>query len=218
MRQKLILFPFGGNALEAVDCLGDEFELIGFVDDSPEKYGRCGSFEVHSRELLERYPEAKVLAVPGSPTSYRRRRDTIASLGVCSERFAQVIHPRATVADRRNIGFNTLLMAGVVVTSNAQIGNHVCVLPNSVIHHDAVIHDHVLIGSNVTVAGHVIVGAQAYIGSGSTLIDHSEIGENALVGLGSNVIRPVPPGARVGGNPARELGRRAEGPLVRSAR
>ncbi|HME69067.1 MAG TPA: acetyltransferase [Myxococcota bacterium] len=205
MREKLILFPFGGNALEAVDCLGDEFELIGFVDDAPEKQGRSASFEVHSRELLERYPEAKVLAVPGSPTSYRRRRDTIAGLGVREERFARVIHPRATVANRRNVGFNTLLMAGVVVTSNAQIGNHVCILPNSVIHHDAVIRDHALIGSNVTVAGHVIVGAQSYIGSGSTLIDHSEIGENALVGLGSNVIRPVPPGARVVGNPAKEL-------------
>jgi len=206
MREKLILFPFGGNALEAVDCLGDEFELIGFIDDSPEKYERSDSFEVHSREFLERYPEARVLAVPGSPTSYRRRRDIIASLGIRKERFARVVHPRATVADRRNIGFNTLLMAGVVVTSNAQIGNHVCILPNSVIHHDAVIRDHALIGSNVTVAGHVIVGAQSYIGSGSTLIDHSEIGENALVGLGSNVIRAVPPGVRVAGNPARELG------------
>jgi len=205
MREKLILFPFGGNALEAVDCLGDDFELIGFIDDAPEKHGKCGCFEVHSRELLERYPEAKVLAVPGSPTSYLRRRETIATLKVRDERFARVIHPRATIADRRNIGFNTLLMAGVVVTSNAQIGNHVCILPNSVIHHDAVIQDHVLIGSNVTVAGHVIVGVQSYIGSGSTLIDHSAIGENALVGLGSNVIRPVPPGARVAGNPARQL-------------
>ena len=199
MREKLILFPFGGNALEAVDCLGDEFELIGFIDDSPEKYERSDSFEVHPREFLEHYPEAKVLAVPGSPTSYRRRGDIIASLGIRNERFARVVHPRATVADRRNIGFNTLLMAGVVV------GNHVCILPNSVIHHDAVIRDHALIGSNVTVAGNVVVGAQSYIGSGSTLIDHSEIGDNALVGLGSNVIRAVPPGARVAGNPAREL-------------
>jgi sugar O-acyltransferase (sialic acid O-acetyltransferase NeuD family) len=206
MREKLILFPFGGNALEAVDCLGDEFELIGFVDDAPEKHGKCGEFEVHSRAFFDRYREARILAVPGSASSFRCRRDTIAGLGVPEQRFARVIHPRATVANRRNIGFNTLLMAGVVVTSNARVGNHVCVLPNSVIHHDAVIQDHALIGSNVTVAGHVVVGAQSYIGSGSTLIDHSRIGENALVGLGSNVIRPVPPGARVAGNPARELG------------
>ena len=144
MREKLILFPFGGNALEAVDCLGDEFELIGFVDDSPEKQGKSAAFEVHPRRLLDRYPEAKILAVPGSPMSYRHRRDTIASLKVPEERFARVIHPRATLADRGNVGFNTLLMAGVVVTSNARIGNHVCILPNSVIHHDSVVRDHAL--------------------------------------------------------------------------
>jgi sugar O-acyltransferase (sialic acid O-acetyltransferase NeuD family) len=205
MREKIILFPFGGNAREAVDCLGEEFELIGFIDDDREKHGEVGTFEVHPREFLQRYPEAKVLAVPGSSTSYLRRRELIASLGVRQERFARVIHPRATVADRSNIGFNTLLMAGVVVTSNATVGDHVCILPNSVIHHDAEIGDYALIGSNVTVAGHVHVGAQSYIGSGSALIEHCKIGENALVGLGSNVIRPVPPGARVAGNPARAL-------------
>jgi sugar O-acyltransferase (sialic acid O-acetyltransferase NeuD family) len=205
MAEKLILFPYGGNALEAVDCLGDDFELIGFIDDNPEKHGKIDDFVVQSRDLLQRYPEAKILAVPGSPASYRHRCDIIASLGVQEGRFARVIHPRATVANRENIGFNSLLMAGVVVTSNARLGNHVCVLPNSVIHHDAVIGDYALIGSNVTIAGSSIVGARSYIGSGSTLIEHSEIGEGALVGLGSNVIRPVPAGVKVAGNPARQL-------------
>jgi sugar O-acyltransferase (sialic acid O-acetyltransferase NeuD family) len=205
MREKLILFPFNGNAREAVECLADDFELIGFIDDDREKYGRIGNFEVYSRELLQRYPEAKVLAVPGSPASFRRRCDIITSLGLQKDRFARVIHPRATVANRENVGFNSLLMAGVVITSNARIGNHVCVLPNSVIHHDAVVRDYALIGSNVSVAGSSIVGTQSYIGSGSTLIEHIEVGEGALVGLGSNVIRAVPPGARVAGNPARDL-------------
>ena len=32
-----------------------------------------------------------------------------------------------------------------------------------------------------------------------------EVGEGALIGLGSNVIRAVPRGARVAGNPARQI-------------
>jgi hypothetical protein len=36
---KLLIFPYNGNGLEALDCLGDQFEFIGFVDDTPEKQG-----------------------------------------------------------------------------------------------------------------------------------------------------------------------------------
>lgn len=205
MRRKLIVFPFNGNGLEALDCLGDAFELVGFVDDAPEKHGRQGRFEVCSRELLTEVPDALVLAVPGSPDSFRGRRALIASLRVPEDRFACVVHPKACVADPRNLGRNVLLMAGVVVTSNARIGSHVCVLPNSVVHHDAVIGDYTLVGSGVTVAGGVRVGEGCYLGAGATFIGGIEVGDGALVGLGASVIRSVAPGVRVAGNPARPL-------------
>jgi hypothetical protein len=35
----LLIFPCNGNGLKALDCLGDANELIGFVDDTPEKQG-----------------------------------------------------------------------------------------------------------------------------------------------------------------------------------
>ncbi|HUU36316.1 MAG TPA: acetyltransferase [Vicinamibacterales bacterium] len=205
MRRKLIVFPFNGNGLEAIDCLGQAFELVGFVDDAVEKHGRHGAAEVYSRKLLDEVPEAQVLAVPGSPTSFRGRKALIASLGISDERFACVVHPRACVADPRNLGRNVLVMAGVVVTSNARIGNHVCLLPNAVVHHDVVIGDYTLVGSNVTLAGGVRVGEGCYLGSGSRFISGAEVGEGALVGLGANVIRHVAPGSRVAGNPARPL-------------
>ena len=28
----LLVFPFNGNGLEAIDCLGDAFHLVGFID------------------------------------------------------------------------------------------------------------------------------------------------------------------------------------------
>lgn len=205
MRRKLIIFPCNGNGLEALDCLGDAFELVGFVDDAVEKQGRHGAFEVFSRHLLEEVPEAKVLAVPGSPSSFRARKAVLASLRLPEDRYARVVHPRASVADPRNLGVNVLLMAGVVVTSNARIGNHVCVLPNSVVHHDAVIGDYTLVGANVTVTGGVRVGESCYVGGAASLLSGIEIGDGALVGLGANVIRSVAPGARVAGNPARTL-------------
>jgi sugar O-acyltransferase (sialic acid O-acetyltransferase NeuD family) len=160
---------------------------------------------VYAREAFERMPDAAVLAVPGSPSSYRCRREVIEGLGVTPERFARVVHPSARVSPLATLGRNVLLMAGVVVTSNAVIGDHVCVLPNTVVHHDAVIGSFSLVGSNVTIAGGAVIGENCYVGSGTSLMNGIRVGDRALVGLGSNVIRDVPPEARVVGNPARAI-------------
>ena len=40
-RKKLVIFPYNGNGIEALDCINDdEFELIGFIDDDKNKKER----------------------------------------------------------------------------------------------------------------------------------------------------------------------------------
>lgn len=202
----LLIFPHNGNGLEALDCLGEAFRLVGFIDDTPEKLGvDSRGFPVTGRSALALWPEAQVLAVPGSPSSYRFRRQLIDSLGIAERRFARVIHPRARVSPFATIGRNVLIMAGAVVTSNAIIGDHVCVLPNTVIHHDAIIGAWSLIGANVTISGGAVVGENCYIGSGSNVMNGRRVGDRSLVGLGSNVIRDVPAGVTVAGSPSRRV-------------
>ena len=178
----LLIFPFNGNGLEAVDCLGGEFRLLGFVDDTPEKQGQSPyGHAVRPRAALGDEPEARVLAVPGGPSfiSVASRRHRRACALGRRTRFARrdssdsarISPPLAT------IGHNVLIMAGVVITSNAVIGDHVCVLPNTVIHHDAQIGAWSLVGSNVTVAGSTIIGENCYIGSGSSLMNGMTIGD-----------------------------------------
>ena len=202
---QLLLFPCNGNAAEALDALDAGWDVLGFVDDEPAKQGTlCHGLTVHSRAAFARWPEARVLAVPGSPRSYRSRRAAIEGLG-CDTRWAQVIHPAARVSRHARLGRHVLLMAGVVLCAGAVVGEHVCILPNSVIHHDARIGDFSLVGSNVSVAGGARVGENCYLASGSSVIDGAEIGDFALVGLASTVLRGVARNARVAGSPAREL-------------
>jgi sugar O-acyltransferase (sialic acid O-acetyltransferase NeuD family) len=205
----LLIFPFNGNAVEAVDCLGKMFRLVGFIDDTPAKRAIGSALApVLGREALEQYPEALVLAVPGSPTSYPARRQVIDALGLPPARFATVVHSGAHVSPTARLGHNVLVMAGVVVTSNAVVGNHVCLLPNSVIHHDVDIGDYTLVGSNVTIAGGVKIGENCYISSASSFKNGLRIGARTLVGLGSTVTGDLPVDSRVAGNPARALGQR----------
>jgi sugar O-acyltransferase (sialic acid O-acetyltransferase NeuD family) len=207
-RKKLLIFPYSGTGLEALDAISDEYDLLGFIDDDPGKQG-TGShgWRVHDRSVLQSYTDSLVLLVPGSPTSYLHREELISSFGIDRKRFAVLIHPWARVSPLARLGTNILIMAGVVITSDAWIGDHVCVLPNTVIHHGVQIDDFALIGTQVCLAGEVKIGRNAYIGSGTTVLGGVTVGERALIGMGSNVLRTVEPGSRVAGNPAREIGR-----------
>ena len=58
----LLIFPFNGNGIEALQCLDNKTNFIGFIDDAKDKQGlhRFG-FHVYSRAILKKYPGAKVL-------------------------------------------------------------------------------------------------------------------------------------------------------------
>jgi len=205
--QDLLIFPFGGTAIEALDCLGQDYHCIGFISDDRDKIGKSyAGIKVFSRTALIKYPNCKILAVPGSPLSFLTRKTVINSLKLANERFATVVHPSAVVSRHSKIGHNTLIGAGAVVTSNAYIGNHVCILPNSVVHHDSMVGEYTLIGSNVVVAGNVKIGANCYLGSGSNIINGCSIGDEVLVGMGTTVIKPLESNSRYVGNPGRKIG------------
>jgi sugar O-acyltransferase (sialic acid O-acetyltransferase NeuD family) len=204
--QPLLIFPHNGNGQEALDCLRERFRCVAFIDDLSAKHG----VDVHGnlvvgREGLKHWPDAQVLAVPGNPRSYKERGALIDSLEVQPGRFARVIHHAARISPLACIGNNVLIMAGVVVTSNAVIEDHVCILPNTVVHHDVVVGHHSLVGANVTLAGHARLGQHCYVASGSSVSNHVQVGDFALVGLGSCVLKDVEPHARVAGCPAQLL-------------
>ncbi|QMU27459.1 NeuD/PglB/VioB family sugar acetyltransferase [Adhaeribacter radiodurans] len=203
-KKKLVIFPYNGNGLESLDCISfDDYDLVGFIDDDPQK--KSEQYYIYSREILQQYQELFILAVPGSPATFHRRKEIISTLNVDKSRYITAIHPRATIGKNVKIGDNCLIMAGVVLTSNARINNHVCILPNTVIHHDAVIDDYTIIGSNVVIAGGTIIGNSCYIGSGTNIINNISIGDASLIGLGSNIIKNVTTEAKMVGNPARNL-------------
>ena len=203
-KKKLVIFPFNGNGIEALDCISfEEYDFVGFVDDDSSK--KSDEYELHTRDILQKYDDLHVLAVPGSSTSFRQRKDNISSLEIKKDRFITAMHPKASIGRNVKIGVNCLFMAGVVLTSNVCINDHVIILPNTVIHHDSMVDDYTLIGSNVVIAGGTTIGKCCYVGSGSNIINGISIGDASLIGLGSNIVRSVPNYAKMVGNPARNL-------------
>lgn len=108
---------------------------------------------------------------------------------------------------------------GVTIEANVQIGANTVIgkgaIDDTVIHtgcridNSCFISHNVQLGEDTLVVGETIMfgssstGKQAFISGNSTVRDGVAIGEKALVGMGSVVVKPVPDGGIVKGNPAK---------------
>jgi len=200
----LLVLGFGGNALDAFDTISNSYEIIGFIDDSPERQKL--TFEgipVYSREVLKKYEDVKVISLIGAEYNFRVRDKIISDFKIPDRRFATIVHPRAVISKQAKLGHDVIVFAGAVITANAIIGNHIFILPNTVIHHDVCISDYSMIGSNVTIAGNVMIGKSCYIGSASSIKNGMNLGDGCMIGMAANVVCSVHAGSIVVGNPAK---------------
>lgn len=208
-RPHIVLIGLSGNTREIFEVAEAQFNITAILSDDPAHGPTFEGIAVAPLSRAHDYSEAQFVFLIGSHSSYRQRAALIARLGIAQDRYAQIIHPRATVSRFAKLGAGCVLHCGVTLTSNAVLGAHVMVLPHTVIHHDVTVGDYSLIGSNVTIAGSVEIGESCYISSASSIRNGVRIGDGALIGMGANVLNDVAPGAVMVGNPAREIPRRS---------
>ncbi|NPV27292.1 MAG: N-acetyltransferase [Firmicutes bacterium] len=103
------------------------------------------------------------------------------------------IHPAAILGENCQIGYYTVINAGVVIGDRAVIGNGVTVYPGTVIGHGCIISDNAVLGkpltlakiSTVKIVGELPplrIGAECKIGAGAVIYAGTVIGNHCLVG------------------------------------
>jgi sugar O-acyltransferase (sialic acid O-acetyltransferase NeuD family) len=122
--------------------------------------------------------------------------------------FVNVVHPSAIVGRSVHLGEGCQLMAGAILQPGVSLGDGVVINTRSSIDHDSLIADHVFVSPGVVLCGGVVVEGGAFIGAGATVLPAVKIGARSVVAAGSVVIRQIPPGTVVAGNPAKEMKRR----------
>jgi sugar O-acyltransferase (sialic acid O-acetyltransferase NeuD family) len=208
-RKRVAILGASGNALDIldiIDALGAPWEAAGVLDDGREKGNEFGGLPILG-QLAEAVALADVVFINGiaSERTHRRKLEIINGTGLDATRFVTLIHPIAAVSRRAAIGHGSCIGPGCAVAGQVEIGAHVWLGSRAVIGHDCVVAGGATVAPSATLGGGVTLGTQAYVGSGAVLHPGITVGEGALIGMGAVVLRDVPAGVVVVGNPARRL-------------
>lgn len=217
--KKLMIFGTGGFArevhqlVEDINAVAPQWDCVGFLDSDASRHGTLlhglpilGGFE---RLAAEAGGDVSLAVGIGNPAVRRKIVTRIeASHAV---RFATLVHPRAWVGNRIEMGQGSIVCAGTLLTTDIRIGRHVIINIGSTVGHDADIGDFVTIAPTVNVSGSVTIGEGVDLGTGSTVIQGKQIGAWSIVGAGSVVVKDVEPDVTAVGSPARAIKSRSAG-------
>jgi sugar O-acyltransferase (sialic acid O-acetyltransferase NeuD family) len=168
-------------------------EEIGFLDDKqPPSATILGPLADY-----ERRPGDQVMIAIASPAGREKVAQQLAAV-------AGYVSALATVGNSK-IPDGALLLPHCLVSTDVRLGACTIVNCYSSIGHDVELGDYCTLSSHVDLTGHVKVGHRVFFGSGARVLPGVTIGDDATIGAGAVVVRDVPAGVTVFGNPARQV-------------
>lgn len=211
-KRRIAVYGAGGFGRE-VAWLADEcnrpeeqYEFVGFIDDDPAQARMVNGSSVFTlAHVARRFPGVRVVIAVGGPGAREKLAKRVLEAGFD---FETLVHPSVVRSQYIELGIGSIICAGCVLTTNIVFGHHVQVNLNSTIGHDVAIGNCSTLGPGVHIAGFVNIGKRVFIGAGAVIVNGTRteplnIGNDTVIGAGSCVIRSLPAGSHVFGNPAR---------------
>ena len=209
MKRKLVLVGAGGFGREVawqlleVNAFSETFEVLGFVDDSPDLFGKTinGLPVLGGNDFLLNYT-GEICAVICIGNSKTRKR---VAEKLCKNpriSFPTIIAHNVQYSDTVSFGKGCVICLSNILTVNVKIGDFVIANLGCTVGHDAIIKDFVTLYPGVSVSGDVHIGSCVEVGTGTDIIQGKKIGEHSIIGAGSVVVKDIPASCTAVGAPA----------------
>jgi sugar O-acyltransferase (sialic acid O-acetyltransferase NeuD family) len=213
MSKRLVIVGAGGFGRELHSWVNSSPEWrknaaiagVVFVDDDTPRVPVRAPIVSTVHDYIPEADDVIVCAI-GSP---QIRKQVVETLARAHGKFATFIHDRAVVGDNVIVGEGTVICADVLITCDVTMGSHVQVNAACAVGHDVTIGDFVTMSSACNLTGNVEVEELSFLGTAVCVTPGRRISAGAFVGAGSVVVKDVPSGVTVFGNPSVVVGRKS---------
>lgn len=197
-----------GREVAAVLARVSRWDLIGFLDDGPDRVGTrlCGKSVLGDLSAVREHPDASILVCAGKGQARRAIVARLSEFGVTDDRYATLIAPDVHLPASCSVGAGSIVLSGSVLTADVLVGAHAVLMPGVVLTHDNHVGDFATLCARVTLGGNVTVGEAAYLGMGALVRERVEVAAESVLGMGAVLLRDLPYGETWVGTPARRLG------------
>lgn len=207
----IVVFGAGGFGREVIWTLEDinsdkrEWNILGFIDDDREKWGKCiNGYEVFSPEaILNKYRKCHISNGIGNCFS----KYILSKRFTCNElEYANLVHP-ATIVNRtaKLDGVGIVIQAGSIIAPNVIIKSHVTINLDVTIGHDCILNKYTTVAPGVHLSGYVNIGYGSDIGTGASVIQGLTIGHECIIGANAAVINNIDSNSVAVGVPAKKI-------------
>ena len=155
---------------------------------------------LESEESKQLLMDADIQVITAIPDLGNRRDIAQFILGL-RPHMATLIHPNSLLSEHSVLGQGTIVDAGCLIGPNTIVGEHNLFYPHSSVGPDVRIGDYCTIQSGVRIGKEVEIDDNVYIGMGAIIHPGVGIGAKSMIGPGAVVLKDVPEGKAVMGNP-----------------
>ena len=202
---KCVIYGAGTYGVVYAAYLKDTYEILGFIDDNPKLMGsKFNDYSVlgNSEFLFSQLDKEISVFVPIGKNSVRvSLLEKLNYKGFLTPSF---IHPHTFIDTSVSIGKAVYILASTNIMPFTTIGDFSMISMGVNIAHHVIIEKGCFFSQGTNVGASITIKEQAYCGIGSTIMTGvKELGIDSFIGAGSVIIKDVPSGAVVVGNPGR---------------
>lgn len=203
--EKLLIVGAGGLGKEVVDLILalDRFEIVGFLDDDPNKKNTLINQIPVLGDLsqLDKYHAVKPLVIAIANPGVKKRIAEIAEKA--GFHFPNLIHPSVVFGSSVSLGQGNIIFAGSIVSTEVCVQNFITINPQCGIGHESYLHSFSTLYWGVHLGGNVIIGESCELGTHSCVLQGLKLTDNTILGAGAVAVKCIEDSGTYVGIPAR---------------